>query len=182
MVVGSAFLGRPDFQSRGPQTLDFEGFRSDLGQKSGAPQTQIQGPPIQRPILGPLSKGACAVTTKVLSTIKFAPSKLYCRGVSHETKRFWTIFLSTLTAHPPQSANFIFIVVSPSLKARETPKKTRVFLLAELTKIFGKERKNASKKQGKSENPPKKQGNRKTKKARIGGSGSFFSLVCDPDP
>ena len=33
MVVESAFLGRPSFQSRGP--------RSDLGQESGAPKTQI---------------------------------------------------------------------------------------------------------------------------------------------
>ena len=57
MVVESAFWGRPDFQSRGSPDPYFEGFRSDLGQKSGAPQTQIQRPRIHRPILGPLISG-----------------------------------------------------------------------------------------------------------------------------
>ena len=56
VVVESAFLGRPDFQSRGPQTLILKGFGAILGPKSGAPQTQIQRPWIQCPILGPLSK------------------------------------------------------------------------------------------------------------------------------
>ena len=56
VVVESAFLGCPDFQSRGPKAPSyFEGFRSDMGQESGAPQTQIQRPRIQCPILGPLS-------------------------------------------------------------------------------------------------------------------------------
>ena len=45
MVVESAFLGRPDFQSGGPQNPYFEGFRSDLGQTSGAPQTQMDPTP-----------------------------------------------------------------------------------------------------------------------------------------
>ena len=53
-MLNLRFLGRPDFQSRGPQNPNFEGLWSDLGQKSGAPQTQIQRPQIQRPILGPL--------------------------------------------------------------------------------------------------------------------------------
>ena len=54
VVVESAFSGRPDFQSRAAQNPYFEGFGGDLGQKSGAPQAQIQRPRIQRPILGPL--------------------------------------------------------------------------------------------------------------------------------
>ena len=53
VVVESAFLGRPDFSPKGPNPC-FEGFRSDVGQKSGAPQTQIQRPRIQRPIFGTL--------------------------------------------------------------------------------------------------------------------------------
>ena len=52
VVVESAFLGRPDFQSRRLQTHILKGFDAILGQKSGAPQTQIQRPRIQRPILG----------------------------------------------------------------------------------------------------------------------------------
>ena len=71
VVVESAFLGRPDFQSRGPQNPCFEGFRSDLGQKSGAPQTQIQRPRIQRPILGPLR----VVETVVLENSVFVPCR-----------------------------------------------------------------------------------------------------------
>ena len=35
------FWGAPIFSPEAPQTF-FEGFRSDLGEKSGAPQTQIQ--------------------------------------------------------------------------------------------------------------------------------------------
>ena len=46
----------PRSSVQGPQNPYFEGFRSNLGQKSGAPQTQIQRPRIQRPILGPLTK------------------------------------------------------------------------------------------------------------------------------
>ena len=60
VVVESAFLGRPDFQSTGPKTPYFEGFRSNLGQKSGAPQTQIQRRRIQHPILGPLRRSLWA--------------------------------------------------------------------------------------------------------------------------
>ena len=49
-----AFLGRPDFQSRGPQMLVLKGFRTS-GLKIGAPQKrQIQPRRIQPPILGPL--------------------------------------------------------------------------------------------------------------------------------
>ena len=47
------FWGGPIFSPEAPNPY-FEGFRSDLGQKSGVPQTQIQRPRIQRPILGPL--------------------------------------------------------------------------------------------------------------------------------
>ena len=54
VVVESAFLGRPDVQSRGPKTLILKGFGAIWGKKSGVPQTQIQRPRIQRPILGPL--------------------------------------------------------------------------------------------------------------------------------
>ena len=48
-----AFLGRPDFQSRGPQIPIFKGFGTS-GRKIGAPQKrQIQPRRIQRPICGP---------------------------------------------------------------------------------------------------------------------------------
>ena len=50
------FWGAP-ISVQSPQNLDFEGFRSDLGQNSGAPQTQIQRPRIRRPILGHLIFG-----------------------------------------------------------------------------------------------------------------------------
>ena len=43
----------------------------------------------------------------------------YCRGVSHEKQRFWTIVLSAPKASPLKSENYIFIVVSPSLKQRK---------------------------------------------------------------
>ena len=50
-----AFLGRPDFQSRGPKILILKGFGTS-GRKFGAPQKrQIQPRQIQPPILGPLS-------------------------------------------------------------------------------------------------------------------------------
>ena len=39
---------------------------------------------------------------------KFAHSKFYCRGVSHEMQRFWTIFLSGPKACPPQKRKFYF--------------------------------------------------------------------------
>ena len=55
VLVDSAFLGRPDFQSSGPKTLILK-VSEQFGAKSGAPQTQIQRPRIQRPILGPLKK------------------------------------------------------------------------------------------------------------------------------
>ena len=49
-----AFLGRPDFQSRGPKTLVLKGFGTS-GLKIGAPQKrQIQPPRIRPPILGPV--------------------------------------------------------------------------------------------------------------------------------
>ena len=57
-------------------------------------------------------------------------------------------------------------------KAWETPKKARVFLLAEPLKILGKERENAQKKQGKSENEKA----RKSKKQGLEGQGSFRGL------
>ena len=50
------------------------------------------------------------------STIKFALSKFDCRGVSHEKQRCGTIFLSAPGTPPSKNANFIFIVVSPSLR------------------------------------------------------------------
>ena len=49
------FWGAPIFSPEVPNPC-FEGFQSNLGQKSGAPQTQIQRPRIQRPIVGPLIK------------------------------------------------------------------------------------------------------------------------------
>ena len=52
-------------------------------------------------------------------------------------------------------------------KARAFPPKRKGFSLRGTPKILGKERKNAQKKQGKSENEKA----RKSKKARIGGSG-----------
>ena len=60
----------------------------------------------------------CTMTTNV-STIKFALSKMYCHGVSHEKKEN-SVFgrFSSLPPMPPPPlniANFIFIVVSPSL-------------------------------------------------------------------
>ena len=51
-----AFLGRPDFESRGPKILVLKGFGAS-GWKIGAPQKrQIQPRRIQPPILGPLRK------------------------------------------------------------------------------------------------------------------------------
>ena len=48
------------------------------------------------------------MTTKFLDTKKqIALSELYCRGVSHESKRFWTIFLSAPKA-PAQMRKFYF--------------------------------------------------------------------------
>ena len=57
VVVRSAFFGVHRFSVQRPPNPYFEGFRSDLGQKSGAPQTQIQRRRIQRAIPGPLIKG-----------------------------------------------------------------------------------------------------------------------------
>ena len=54
--IHGRFWGAPIFSPEVPQNPCFEGFWSDLGQKSGVPQTQIQRPRIQRPILGPLIK------------------------------------------------------------------------------------------------------------------------------
>ena len=51
----SAFLGRPDVQSRGPQNTYFNGFWGTSGLKIGAPQKRENQPRrIQPPILGPL--------------------------------------------------------------------------------------------------------------------------------
>ena len=54
---------------------------------------------------------------KNFSTITFALSKFYCRGVSHENKRFWSIFLSAPKAvpPPPKCENFIFLLSSRRL-------------------------------------------------------------------
>ena len=46
--------------------------------------------------------------TTNFSTIKFALSKFYCRGVSHEKQRFWTICLSAPQSPPPQKGKFYF--------------------------------------------------------------------------
>ena len=46
------------------------------------------------------------MTTKSIDNKIFA-LKLYCRGVSHEKQRFWTIFLSAPQA-PPLKANIYF--------------------------------------------------------------------------
>ena len=54
------------------------------------------------------------MTTKFLD-IKFALSIFYCRGVSQEKQHLGTIVLSAPKAPPLRNANFIFIVVSPSL-------------------------------------------------------------------
>ena len=56
VVVESAFLGRPDFQSKAPKPLFLKGFAAIWGKNQGAPQTQIQiqQPRIQHPMLGPL--------------------------------------------------------------------------------------------------------------------------------
>ena len=62
------------------------------------------------------SGGTSAKTTlQKYSTIKFAISKFYCRGVSHEKQRFGRF--SSLPPRPPlKNQNiFILIVVSPSL-------------------------------------------------------------------
>ena len=50
------------------------------------------------------------------STIKFALSKFYCRGVSHKKKTaFWTIFLSAPKPPPPSKAKFWFLLSSRRL-------------------------------------------------------------------
>ena len=57
VVVELAFLGRPDFQSRGPKIVVLKGLGTS-GRKIGAPQKrQIQPRRIQPPILGPLTFG-----------------------------------------------------------------------------------------------------------------------------
>ena len=50
------FWGAPIFSPEAPKPL-FWRVSERFGAKSGAPQTQIQRPRIQRPILGPLTKG-----------------------------------------------------------------------------------------------------------------------------
>ena len=47
------------------------------------------------------------MTTKFLEN-KICTFRIYCRGVSHEKQRFWTIFLSAPEAPPPQSKSFIY--------------------------------------------------------------------------
>ena len=48
--------------------------------------------------------------TTNFSTIKFALSKFCCRGISHENKRFWTIFPSAPKATPPQKRKFYLLL------------------------------------------------------------------------
>ena len=59
----------------------FEGFRSDLGQKSWAPQTQVQGPRIQRPILGPLIKQLLNDFWNAFEMHGLFSSDACCRGI-----------------------------------------------------------------------------------------------------
>ena len=54
-----------------------------------------------------------------VSTIQFALSNFYCRGVSHEKNSIFGRFSSLLQGPPPlKSETFIFIVVSPCLKKK----------------------------------------------------------------
>ena len=54
-----AFLGRPDFQSRGPKMLVLKGLGTS-GRKIGAPQKhQIQPRRVQPPTLGRLTGVVC---------------------------------------------------------------------------------------------------------------------------
>ena len=59
------------------------------------------------------------MTTK-FATINFALSKFYCRDVSHNKKTAFLDDFPLCPQGPPplRSENFIFIVVSPSLKPR----------------------------------------------------------------
>ena len=52
----------------------------------------------------------------MFSTIKFALSTFYCDCIAQEEQRLWTIPLSAPDAPPLKDADFIFIVVSPSLR------------------------------------------------------------------
>ena len=82
VVVGSAFLGAPRFSAQRPQNPYFEGFRSDVGQKSGAPQTQIQRPRIQRPILGHLRQANLWEISEKLELLRQGP-KVGCGAPAH---------------------------------------------------------------------------------------------------
>ena len=61
--------------------------------------------------------------TTNFSTIRFALSKFYCRGVSHENKKNSAVLddfpLCRQGPPPSKSENYIFIVVSPSLSIFE---------------------------------------------------------------
>ena len=50
----------------------------------------------------------CLLKTLFLHSWKFALSKFYCRGASHEKQHFLTIFLSAPKIHPPQERKFYF--------------------------------------------------------------------------
>ena len=76
-----AFLGRPDFQSRGPKLLILKGFGA-FGRKIGAPQKrENQQRWIQPPILGPLNIYGDALTKWVTLRLKPFEPKL------HKSKR-----------------------------------------------------------------------------------------------
>ena len=68
--------------------------------------------PPKGPVTPHLGAGSMKLT---FSTIKFLNSVFYCHGVCQEKQRFGTIFLSAPNPPPSKNANFIFIVVSPSL-------------------------------------------------------------------
>ena len=63
------------------------------------------------------------MTTKFLDSQIFALSKSYCRGVSHGKKTAFLDDFPLCPRGPPtsKSANFIFIVVSPSLTEPPEP-------------------------------------------------------------
>ena len=81
--------------------------------------------------------------TTNFSTIKFALSKLYCRGVSHGKNSVLDDFPLCPQGLPPpsKSENFIFIVVSPSLilssSGARTPRFSSIFSFLERSFIGG---------------------------------------------
>ena len=63
-------------------------------------------------------------------TTKFALSKFYCRCVSHEKQRFWTILLPASQATtPPSKAKMLFLLSSRRLWAKQgkEPQKDKWF-------------------------------------------------------